>query len=397
MSLSLLAGGPPSPLLLFAAFGTAHVSAQFFQFQGGGGGINLEDLMGGAFGGGGGRGGYEELPEQEEEEEEVDLYEILGLQPEANDREIKTAYRKLSIQYHPDKNPGNEDKFREVTEAYEILSNKEKRILYDYKGIAAARKGGAEEMGRSPMEMMFGMGGGEQRSNRGRDMEIELPVTLEDLYVGNEKSATIKRRIVCRNCKKKPNLPRCRDCGACPKEKKMVQRRAGPGMIVQQEVQVDSKEKCKREEKTLSATIEKGMPDNEAITFKYESEQKPGQIPGDVVLKLKTQPHATFKRSRENLSTKMTIPLRAALLGFETTISHLDGHQVSIKRTGVTKPGQSIRIKGEGMPKHGTPSEFGDLVITFTVDFPKEIGADLAAGLEQLLPKYGAQALRVSS
>merc|ERR1719217_647000 len=83
------------------------------------------------------------------------------------------------------------------------------------------------------------------------------------------------------------NTPRCRDCGACPKEKKMVHRRAGPGMIVQQEVQVESKEKCKREEKTLSATIEKGMPDGEQIVFKYESEQKPGQIPGDDVLKLK--------------------------------------------------------------------------------------------------------------
>ena len=92
-------------------------------------------------------------------------------------------------------------------------------------------------------------------------MEIELPVTLEDLYVGNEKSATIKRRVVCRNCKNKAHLPRCASCGSCPKEKKMVHRRAGPGMIVQQEVMVESKEKCKREEKTLRATIEKGMPD----------------------------------------------------------------------------------------------------------------------------------------
>ena len=110
---------PPALLLLLALCGGA--SAQFFQFQQGG--INLEDLMGGAFGGGGGgghhggggRGGYEELP-QEEEEEEVDLYERLGIQPEATDREIKSAYRKLSVQLHPDKNPDGSTlgRFREV-------------------------------------------------------------------------------------------------------------------------------------------------------------------------------------------------------------------------------------------------------------------------------------------
>merc|ERR1719482_2160464 len=244
--------------------------------------------------------------------------------------------------------------------------------------------------------MFFGGGGGGQKQGqRGRNMDIELPVTLEDLYIGNEKAATVKRRIVCRNCKGKAHLPRCASCGACPKEKKMVHKRAGPGMVVQQEVMVESKEKCKREEKTLTATIEKGMPDGEDIVFKYESEQKPGQIPGDVVLKLKSVPNPMFKRSRDTLSMKLSIPLRAALLGFETSFKHLDGHTVTVKRTGVTKPGQTIRIKGEGMPKHGTPSEFGDLTIQFSIDFPKEVDAELAAGLDKLLPQFSAADMRV--
>merc|ERR1719482_1340318 len=245
--------------------------------------------------------------------------------------------------------------------------------------------------------MFFGGGGGGQKQGqRGRNMDIELPVTLEDLYLGNEKVATVKRRVVCRNCKNKAHLPRCQACQACPKEKKMVHKRAGPGMVVQQEVMVESKEKCKREEKTLTATIEKGMPDNEEISFKYESEQKPGQIPGDVVLKLKTVGHPMFKRSRDALSMKLTIPLRAALLGFETSFKHLDGHTVKIKRTGVTKPMQTIRIKGEGMPKHGFSSEFGDLVIQFTVDFPRTVDADLAVGLEKLLPDFTGDDLRIT-
>merc|ERR1719267_43210 len=288
-----------APLLLLVDLPA--LSAQFFQFQQGGGGINLEDLMGGGFGGGfGGGGGYEELPQQEEEEEEVDLYERLELQPEASDRDIKSGYRKMSVQYHPDKNPGNEAKFREITEAYEILSDKEKRVVYDFNGIGAVKKmaQGDQGGGGSPFDMFFGGGGGRQQNQRGRNMDIELPVSLEDLYAGNEKAATVKRRVVCRNCKGKAHLPRCQACGACPKEKKMVHKRAGPGMVVQQEVMVESKEKCKREEKTLHATIEKGMPDNEEIAFKYESEQKPGQIPGDVVLKLKTVNHPMFKRSR---------------------------------------------------------------------------------------------------
>jgi len=155
------------------------------------------------------------------------------------------------------------------------------------------------------------------------------------------------------------------------------------------------KEKCKREEKTLSATIEKGMPDGEDIVFKYESEQKPGQIPGDVVLKLKSVPNAMFKRSRDTLSMKLSIPLRAALLGFETSFTHLDGHTVTVKRTGVTRPGQTIRIKGEGMPKHGTPSEFGDLTIQFSIDFPKEVDETLASGLDKLLPQFNAADMRI--
>ena len=232
------AAGPSVAALLLLVDLRTSVDAQFFQgggqfFQQGGGGINLEDLMGGGGGfGGGGGGRYEELP-QEAEEEEVDLYERLGLEAEATTKEVKTAYRKMSVIHHPDKNGGGEAavmKFREITEAYEILSDPEKRVLYDHTGIAAARKGleQQQEQGGSPFDMFFGGGGGRQESKRGRNMEIELPVTLEDLYVGNEKSATVKRRIVCKNCKTKMHTPRCRQAARRCARPPPAPRRSSP-------------------------------------------------------------------------------------------------------------------------------------------------------------------------
>ena len=174
-ALTPFAAGPSAAALFLLVDLRASVEAQFFQgggqfFQQGGGGINLEDLMGGGFGGGGG-GRYEELP-QEAEEEEVDLYERLGLEAEATTKQVKTAYRKMSVLHHPDKTGGGEaavQKFREITEAYEILSDPEKRVLYDHTGIAAARKGleHQQEQGGSPFDMFFG-GGGRQESKRGQ-------------------------------------------------------------------------------------------------------------------------------------------------------------------------------------------------------------------------------------
>ena len=162
------------------------------------------------------------------------------------------------MKYHPDKNLGNEGKFRE-SRGGEILSDKEKRVVYDHGGIGAVRKADrGEGQGGSPFDMFFGGGGGNEQK-RGRNMEIELPVTLEDLYVGNEKSATIKRRVVCRNCKNKAHLPRCASCGVPEGEEDGAQE-GGAGMIVQQEVMVESKEKCKRRRRRCARRLRRGCP-----------------------------------------------------------------------------------------------------------------------------------------
>ena len=146
----------------------------------------------------------------EEEEDEHDWYEVLGVDEDATDRQIKKAFRKLSVKYHPDKNKGNKEageKFQLINNAYEVLGNPDKRVLYDAGGqkMVVQNERGANQM--DPFAAFFGGGGGGQRRNaqKGRDVSVRVDVTLEDLYNGAERTAEIERRVICRGCKKNPN------------------------------------------------------------------------------------------------------------------------------------------------------------------------------------------------
>merc|ERR1740130_811264 len=172
------------------------------------------------------------------------------------------------------------------------------------------------------------------------------------MYNGGERSAQITRRVICRHCGKngkKRHLERCKSCTArCPNEVKMVQRQMAPGFVIQQQEEVPSTEKWKNEPKTLTATIEKGAPDQTQITFERASEQRQGFIPGDVIMILKTKRHNRY----------------------ETTIQHLDEHVVDINTFGsIVRYGETRTFKGKGMPLHNTPSEYGNLHVEFIVDF----------------------------
>ncbi len=270
-------------------------------------------------------------------EDEVNLYEALGVTEEATDREIKKAYRKLSIKYHPDKNQGNEEalkKFNAVRDAYEVLSNEEKKILYDTGGMEAVKEHEKEEAGggggADPFSMLFGGGGGGRgrNSKKGQDAQVELGVSLEDMYSGGEVTAQISRRVVCKGCKGKKKTGKCKECNKCPPEVRMVQRQMGPGMVVQQQEQVPSKHRCKEAEAKLDAQIEQGMDSGSEIKFPRMSEQTPGQIPGDIILIVKQKPHKKFKRKGNDLHMDMEITLKEALLGFSKKIEHLDKHEV---------------------------------------------------------------------
>jgi DnaJ-class molecular chaperone len=287
---------------------------------------------------------------------EKDLYGALGLSDDADEAEIKKVYRKLSIKYHPDKNPDEASRkiFNDVRDAYEILNDPDKKILYDTGGMEAVKKGDKGDIQKTD------------------DVNSELEVSLNDLYNSNTMKAGLQRRVVCRGCRRKPDAPQCSGCGRCPNEIKVVNVQMGP-FVTQQQQEVPSKEKCKQADATIDVHIEKGMREGESLTYPRMAEERPGMLPGSVILKLKTKKHPLFVRRSDDLHIDMKVSLREALLGWSQTVRHLDGHTIELATKDVTRHSQVVKAKNEGMPLRDDPSSFGDLLVKISIDFPKEL------------------------
>lgn len=305
---------------------------------------------------------------------EKDLYGALGLDSDADDAEIKKVYRKLSIKYHPDKNPDEASrlKFNEVRDAYEILNDPDKKILYDTGGMEAVKKGEKGDVQKTD------------------DVNSELSVNLVDLYSSNSLKASVQRRVVCRGCHLKPNDPKCRSCNRCPNEIKVVNVQMGP-FVTQQQQEVPSKQKCKHEDAVLDVHIEKGMRDGESLTFPRMAEERPGMLPGSVILKLKTKKHPLFTRKQNDLHMDMHVTLREALLGWSQTVRHLDGHSVELSTNSVTRHLQVIRASGEGMPLRDDPASFGNLLVKVHVDYPSKLTAEQKEVISKVFPPSPAR------
>ncbi|TMW58738.1 hypothetical protein Poli38472_010297 [Pythium oligandrum] len=336
-------------------------------------------------------GGHEEEVDHHHHHDHDDFYDVLGLTMEASDSEIKKAYRKLSLKYHPDKNKGDteaEQKFHKISRAYEVLSDPQKRQVYDLEGIEALEE---EEQGRgrsnSPFDSFFGGGG----KPRGPDAAVDMPVTLEELYNGAKKEALFTRNVICRKCRgtgaKDGKTTPCKTCGG--QGVVLVQQRMGPGFTVQMQQPCPKcggkgkvfRHQCPhchghkvvKEEKVLVADIERGMPSNHQIVFERQSEQRPGMVPGDVIFRLHQVPHARFRRAGSDLHYEMQITLEEALLGYRKHVTHLDDRKVPLVFSAVTKPFEVRSIHQEGMPYHNYPSQRGDLHVLHHIQFPSKL------------------------
>ncbi|CAL4059590.1 unnamed protein product, partial [Meganyctiphanes norvegica] len=306
-----------------------------------------------------------------------DFYKILGVPKNANPNQIKKAYRKLAKEYHPDKNQGDskaEDKFKDLGSAYEVLIDKEKREKYDRCGEECVEKGDGFGGGMDPFSSFFGdfgfgFGGGggnrDQETPKGGDIVMDISVTLEELYVGNFVEMV----------RNKPVARAASGTRKCNCRQEMVTRQLGPGRFQMTQQQVCDEcpnVKLVNEERTLEFEIELGMTDGQEHRFIGEGEPHIDGDPGDLVIRINTEPHSRFERRNDDLYTNVTLSLQEALLGFELDIEHLDGHKVHIVREKPTWPGARIRKKGEGMPNYNNNNLFGTLYISFDVEFPKE-------------------------
>lgn len=347
-----------------------------------------------------------------------DFYKILGVSRTASEKEIKKAYRQLSLQYHPDKNPGDptaRDKFVEVSRAYEVLSDADKRRVYDQGGEEGLKQ--QQQQGNmnfhDPFQMfsqfgfgnMFGFGGGQQHEQQervGPDVTVELRVPLEDMYNGATHSVLTVKQTMCPEClgsgAHQPDdvevCAQCRGSGVV-----MQRQQIAPGFFQQTQAPCSKcggrgktvKHKCRRcggakvirGESELDVFIAAGTAERSIISFEREADAAPDTVPGTLHFRVSSVPHARFTRNGIDLRYNATISLLQALTGFTLTIRHLDGHTVDVRRTAVTRPGHVELVSGEGMP---APSGGrGRLFVDFTVHFPDTVSAEQANGFRKLL------------
>ncbi|KAG8653712.1 dnaJ protein homolog 2 isoform X2 [Manihot esculenta] len=345
-------------------------------------------------------------------------YEILGVSKNASQDEVKKAYRKSAIKNHPDKG-GDPEKFKELGHAYEVLSDPEKRDIYDQYGEDALKEGMGGGGGvHNPFDIfdsLFGGGafGGSsrgRRQKRGDNIVHPLMVSLEDLYNGTTKKLSLSRNILCPKCKGKGSKSGA--SGACygcqGSGMKITTRHIGLGMVQQMQhicpecrgsgEIITEKDKCPRcrgskvhqEKKVLEIHVEKGMQHGQKIVFEGQADAAPDTITGDIVFVLQLKDHPKFERRLDDLVVEHKLNLTEALCGFQFVLTHLDGRQLLIKSNPgeVIKPGHYKAINDEGMPQYGRPFMKGKLYIHFNVDFPDSgvLSPEQCRSIEAILP-----------
>ncbi len=336
-----------------------------------------------------------------------DFYEILGITKSANEAEIKKAYRKKAIEFHPDKNPGDaaaEEKFKEAAEAYEVLSDAQKKAQYDRFGHQAFEGGnggggGGFHGGGMNMDDIFsqfgdifggggfggfGGGGGGQRRTKGSNLRIKVKLTLEEIANGVEKKVKVKRKIqaqgvsykTCSTCNGQGQvmrvtntiLGRMQSASTCP-------TCGGSGQIIEKKPADADSQGMILEDETVSIKIPAGVVDGMQLKVSNKGNDAPGNgIPGDLIVAIEEIEHEFLKREGENLHYDLYISFAEAVLGVSKDIEAVNG-KVRIKLEEGIQSGKILRLKGKGIPSINSYGN-GDLLVHVNVWTPKMLNKE---------------------
>jgi molecular chaperone DnaJ len=351
-----------------------------------------------------------------------DYYEILGVAKNAGDDEIKKAYRKLAIKYHPDKNPNDkssEDKFKEAAEAYEILSNAEKRQRYDQFGHAGVNgAGGASGFSGGGMNMddifsqfgdifggaFGGFGGGSRsggrRVSRGTNLRVKVKLSLKDIANGVEKKIKVNKHVACKTCSgsgaKNGQFDTCKTCngtGAITRVQQTIlgamQTQStcgvcnGEGRVIKDKCNTCHGDGLVREEEVISINIPAGVAEGMQLSMNGKGNAAPrGGINGDLLIVIEEEEHPDLKREGNHLIYSLSIGFPDAALGTSVEIPTIEA-KAKIKIEPGTQSGKVLRLKGKGLPDVNSYGR-GDLLVEISVYTPSMISPEERKILENL-------------
>lgn len=355
-----------------------------------------------------------------------DYYDILGVARGAAADEIKKAYRKQAIKYHPDKNPGDkssEDKFKEAAEAYEVLSNTEKRQRYDQFGHAANAQspngggygGGHMNMddifsqfgdifggGGSPFDSFFGgQQGGSRRATKGSNLRIKVKLTLEEIANGVEKKIKVNKQVICNTCdgtgaKDRSAFQTCKTCGGSGAVRRVTNTILGQmqttstcptcngeGSVITSKCNACHGDGVVRGEETISINIPAGVSEGMQLSMSSKGNAAPrGGIPGDLIILIEEIPHETLKRDGHNIIYDLHVSFVDAALGTSVEVPTIDG-KAKIKIDPGTQGGKILRLKSKGVPEVNSYHR-GDQLIHINIWTPKALSFEERELLEKL-------------
>ncbi|MEK7173706.1 MAG: J domain-containing protein, partial [Patescibacteria group bacterium] len=349
-----------------------------------------------------------------------DYYLVLGVPRNASADDIKKAFRRLAHQYHPDKTGGKDDKFKEVSEAYQILSDEKKRSQYDRFGSADIGSAPNGFGGRNGVEWdfssfgqdfegvdlgeifgdMFGFGSGSaNHTPRGRDIAIDIELPFKEAVFGLERSVLLRKSALCAICKgdgKEPGTA-VMACNRCNGSGKVHETRRsffgsvtnmrpctncrGKGEVPQQPCRACRGDGVAQASEEITVSVPSGIQDGEMIKLMGKGEAMAGGIPGDLYVKIHVLSHKRFSRSGYDLITSLDVTMTEALLGAPKELEILDG-TLQIQVPSGTVSGSALRIRGKGIPRNRAGR--GDLMVKIFVKPPRRISKKARELLEEL-------------